>query len=380
MVFTIQEIKEKFNDRGYDLISETYTNQREQLEFICRKHTDKGIQKITYKNFSRSTTGCDYCKTEMIRNKTRLNDDDLKQLTNDKQLEFVSVEYGYENGLNKTIINFICPKHKYVGIQQKSLHQLKNGRCGCNYCNNVLDTYTFKEKLKSRNINIDFIGEYKGQDIKMEFICPIHKTHYMQKPRKIFEGVNGCPNCHHEFLVSNKLLTREQAQEKLNEKFPSLKIVGNYTNTFENTELYCSKHNCNFLCSINNFLYKGRHRCCDLDNSYIGEDKISDYLSSNSIKYETQKTFDDLVGVNGGKLSYDFYLCDYNTCIEFNGEQHYQPIKRFGGDKRFEKQQIHDKRKEEFCKNNNIRLIVIPYWEKENIDSFLKELLLELEK
>ena len=58
---------------------------------------------------------------------------------------------------------------------------------------------------------------------------------------------------------------------------------------------------------------------------------------NNNYKFNSQKTYDDLRGVNNGKLSYDFYLNDYNTCIEYNGEQHYRPVNIFGGEKRFKK-------------------------------------------
>lgn len=41
----------------------------------------------------------------------------------------------------------------------------------------------------------------------------------------------------------------------------------------------------------------------------------------------------------------------------------------------FLKQQEYDKRKDEYCKNNNTKLIRIPYWEYKNINVILDELL-----
>ena len=57
--------------------------------------------------------------------------------------------------------------------------------------------------------------------------------------------------------------------------------------------------------------------------------KISQYLMSNNINYEPQKTFDSLKGVNNGLLSYDFYLSEYNLLIEFQGQQHEKILQRF---------------------------------------------------
>lgn len=58
-----------------------------------------------------------------------------------------------------------------------------------------------------------------------------------------------------------------------------------------------------------------------------GEETTRLFLDKYGINYEPQKRFDGLVGVNGGQLSYDFFLIDDNILIECQGSQHY----RFGG-------------------------------------------------
>lgn len=59
------------------------------------------------------------------------------------------------------------------------------------------------------------------------------------------------------------------------------------------------------------------------------------------------------------KLPFDFYLSDYNTCVEFDGIQHFEPRMAFGGKLEFEKTKIRDKIKDDYCKNNGINLIRI---------------------
>lgn len=98
-----------------------------------------------------------------------------------------------------------------------------------------------------------------------------------------------------------------------------------------------------------------------------------------NVPFETQKTFPDCVYKK--RLKFDFYieLNDERICIETDGEQHDRPIKYFGGQKTFELQQIKDKIKDEYCKNNNIRLIRIPANKFKNIESILvNELNLDL--
>jgi hypothetical protein len=53
--------------------------------------------------------------------------------------------------------------------------------------------------------------------------------------------------------------------------------------------------------------------------------------------------------------------------IEYDGEQHFYPVERFGGEKAFIKQKIRDSRKTEFCNTHNIFLQRIPYTDYDNI-------------
>jgi hypothetical protein len=60
-------------------------------------------------------------------------------------------------------------------------------------------------------------------------------------------------------------------------------------------------------------------------------------------------------------------------CIEYDGAQHYQVVERWGGVKSFYDRQLKDKIKTDFCKNNNINLLRIPYTEFSNINEILKD-------
>ena len=68
--------------------------------------------------------------------------------------------------------------------------------------------------------------------------------------------------------------------------------------------------------------------------------------------------------------------------IEYNGEQHYQPVK-FGGisqeraEENFEKQKEHDNIKREFCKENDYNLLEIHYKDYGNINKIVSEYLIE---
>ena len=63
-----------------------------------------------------------------------------------------------------------------------------------------------------------------------------------------------------------------------------------------------------------------------------GEERIIRFLKENNINY----IFQHQVRIDNSYHYYDFYLEDYNLIVEFNGKQHYQPIKFFGGEEGFE--------------------------------------------
>ena len=60
-----------------------------------------------------------------------------------------------------------------------------------------------------------------------------------------------------------------------------------------------------------------------------------------------------------------------NSCIEFDGIQHFKPIKQFGGIEAFEATKINDKIKSDYCEENFINLVRIKYDEIDDIWNIL---------
>ena len=101
-----------------------------------------------------------------------------------------------------------------------------------------------------------------------------------------------------------------------------------------------------------------------------GEKIIGKFLINNHIKYERQYKFNNCRNII--PLSFDFYLSNYNTCVEFDGIQHFKSIEYWGGIKNLNYIKKCDKIKNDYCKNNNIKLIRIRY--NENIIDKLKNI------
>lgn len=94
-----------------------------------------------------------------------------------------------------------------------------------------------------------------------------------------------------------------------------------------------------------------------------------------NIKFEYQKRFPDCKNKNGTNLlSYDFYIYGYNLLIEYDGLHHFEPIKGWGGEEKFEVTKENDKIKNEYAFSHNIELLRIPYYKtKEDIINMINK-------
>lgn len=99
-----------------------------------------------------------------------------------------------------------------------------------------------------------------------------------------------------------------------------------------------------------------------------GEERIIELLKKGRYKFEREKRFSDL---KHGLYRFDFYVVSGRAipCIlEYNGEQHYQHVKKFHATRtEFEAAKERDRRKISYCLTHNIPLYIIPYWELDNL-------------
>ncbi|MDM0587711.1 hypothetical protein QTH25_13120 [Clostridium perfringens] len=128
-----------------------------------------------------------------------------------------------------------------------------------------------------------------------------------------------------------------------------------------------------------------KNKSCPVCKESKGEKAIREYLEKNNIIFKQEYKFEDCRYKY--VLPFDFYISSKNLCIEFDGRQHFESNDFFGGEKSFKDTKIRDKIKNNYCKDNNIKLIRIPYWELDSIEKILdkefkrlKEINNELEK
>lgn len=108
-----------------------------------------------------------------------------------------------------------------------------------------------------------------------------------------------------------------------------------------------------------------------------GEQKIQEILSKNNIYYVKEKIFDNCVFEDTQSYAkFDFYLPNLNYIIEYDGKQHfYYESEGWNNEEHYNKLLKHDKYKNNWCKENEIPLIRIPYTHLDNL--CINDLLLE---
>lgn len=222
----------------------------------------------------------------------------------------------------------------------------------------------FINELKEKRPTIEVVGKYEGNKKKIRCRCLICGGEWEPIPNALLRGT-GCPNCfgnkkknHKEFVGQMKVLN------------PDIEIVGKYSGAL--TKIKCKCAICGNEWETRPSVLLASYGCprCTISK---GEDKIEKYLKDNKIFHISQKKFDDLIGVGGRCLSYDFYIQNQNLLIEFNGIQHEKPVGYFGGNKVFITQMEHDKRKRIYAKEHNIDLLEIWYYDYDNIEQILSE-------
>lgn len=128
-----------------------------------------------------------------------------------------------------------------------------------------------------------------------------------------------------------------------------------------------------------NHLQQGSVQSCGCIKTSIGEANIKQILETNNISYMKEYTFSDLI--NKRVLRFDFAILENNQVvrlIEFDGIQHFKEQNYFSHS--LTEIKNNDNIKNEYCKTNNIPLVRIPYWERDNITLemlFGKEYLVE---
>jgi len=129
-----------------------------------------------------------------------------------------------------------------------------------------------------------------------------------------------------------------------------------YKNLKNKINIVCKKHGI-FSQIANNHLNHG-HKCPSCRTSK-GENMLQNFFELHNIEYKKQYSFNGCK--NKRLLKFDFYLPKHNVCVEYDGQQHFIERKTFGGVNRLNYSKKLDSIKNNFCVENDIKLIRVKY-------------------
>lgn len=183
---TYDTVLSEFINRGYELVSTEYLGYNKKLQYICATHRDKGIQEMTFANFTQGKN-CPYCS----KRKKRTNEEYIKDL--------------------HEIFPHIVPLEEYQGLKIKILHKcnicgyewkavptnflhLHEGCPKCNKRHYKRTQQEFELEIKKLDSNIEVLDTFTKVATKIRFKCNKCGHIWEAKPNNILSG-RGCPHC-----------------------------------------------------------------------------------------------------------------------------------------------------------------------------------------
>lgn len=291
----------------------------------------------------------------------------------------------YTTAHSKVII--ICQEH---GEFEQTPNNHLWGESGCPKCKYEKHFNDIRDKSKiefiSQSINIhnnkyDYsIVDYINNNSKVKILCIPHNVMFEQTPKTHKNGTTSCPKCKHEFYTNIANKRNKKGKEEFSPKSQTVHnnkydySLVNYIDSYTKVIIVCPIHG-KFSQRPNDHIQgKGCPKC----KASKGEIEIEQILIDNNIEFINEKRFSNCK--DKSQLPFDFYIPQHNTVIEYDGEQHSNPFRIKGKEKemliKLKKIQYHDTIKTQYCIDNNIKLIRIPYTEFNNIESILKKELL----
>jgi hypothetical protein len=353
---------DKYNYDGIE-----YKNNNSKIKINCPIHGDFFQTPGNHTHKTRPQ-GCPECggRTNWTLEKFKI-----------KAREVHNSKYNYDkvnfiNTVRKVIIT--CPEHgDFKQTPNKHLSGQKCPRCVHNFKGTTENFIAKAKELHGEKYSYENT-HYTGNHKKVFITCPIHGD-FEQSPANHTHKTNpqGCPKCSGRYpLNTDEYILR--ANEKHDFYYDYSKVV--YESMTSKVKIICPFHG-EFEQQSSVHLNGSGCQKCRLPK---GEQKIQKVLKELDLQFEQQYSFPDCRYVN--PLPFDFLIKigENRFLIEFNGEQHYRPVK-FGGvtdnnaDDIFEVVKMRDKIKMDYASMHRIPLLIIKYNEIQKASEMIREFL-----
>lgn len=363
---------EAFKKSVYDLVEDEYTFLEEykttDTKILVRHNVCNHEYKVRPYHFLKRNQRCPNCNKYKKQSAETFKKAFNKALGSDYELLS-----DYKGAREKVLV-----KHKKCGrVYEQVAYDAKIGKT-CHGCaqksfigGRAKDVDFFKKEFNMLSDGeYKLLSEYKGDS---EYIKIEHIACGMIYTATAGAFINGrrCPECAKKAKAEKQRWTHERFIEAVKKQdSPDYEVIGTYVDYQTKVEFLHKK--CNYKYSVRPADFLSGKRCPKCRSSK-GEKLIFDILKKSNFEFKSQYK------INSCKikrpLPFDFAVfCNERlVLIEYQGIQHYTPIDFFGGEAGFKERVIHDLTKKNFCKNNNIELIEIPYhYTEQEVEDTLK--------
>ena len=259
---------------------------------------------------------------------------------------------------NNHLRNRKCPKCKLLNLRKRFIKTTEQ---------------FIEDAIKIHGDKYDYSKvEYINNKTKVCIICHekdkygVEHGEFWQRPNDHLTGYE-CRKCKNKHIpTTEEWVTHANIVHE--GKYDYSKV--NYVNASTKVCIICPIHG-EFWQTPPNHMNGANCPHCNSDNKSKMEENIHILLEQHNIKHERQKTFQWLKYKRN--LFLDFYIPYKKIGIEVQGEQHFVPVQRFGGEEFFKQQQERDKIKKKLCKQHNVKLFYITK-RNYNIDEIIKYL------
>ena len=371
----------RFNDMDNYVFLTEYKNISTKIKF---SHSLCGnIHSVLPTNFLKGNR-CKYCPTARMEKEKLEKRDKNKQIVNDMTCgEYSLLEFAYApekskfkhnacgNVFDMLTPNFIragqrCPlcSRKFAGNKRRKTNEEFLKQLSDVYGND----YELLEEYRGVKTKIDVMHVLCGNISRVTPDYLLHSKHlfcsYCAEP----SGIK--PTANRNFAVVYPDLLKYWDYE--NNNIPPFE----YTPSTTKLVWWICENGHSFQKSIHNIIAHFNCPYCPGMKSR-GENQIKNILHNNHIRYNHNHSFDDCRRNKFAKFKFDFYLLDKNLVIEYDGIEHFEAVD-WGWHKNkelilsnFEDLKVRDSIKNDYCKNKNILMLRIPYWDFDNIENIL---------
>ncbi len=360
---THKEYEVLFNEiaKGeYSLLSE-YTTATAKVKM--KHHVCDHVWEAAAHHFLEGV-GCPVCGHAKAMDKQALDHEEFKKRIDRQYGEEMTLISKYER-----MSKLVEVKHNPCGhIFKKTAADVLAG-CSCPKCKEeqTMTTDKFEQKVKEvTKGECVVLGEYINSKTKVKtkhLIC----NYVWEAPPAYFLYKHGtCPKCSGDIQLTTQDFI-ERVNKLTNGEY---ELLSEYQKSALKVKMKHKACGTIFKITPSRFTHGGR---CPKCSRSIGELRIDRFLNDKGIKNKPQFRFKDCRNIKPLPFDFAVFEKDQLIClIEYHGKQHYEPIDFFGGEENFKVRQKLDNIKENYCKRNNIPLIIIPYHEKD-IEGMLEE-------